>query len=92
MTFFCDHQRHLVCLPYSPENLHKMAATLGIARGWFHASPYAHYDIPKGRIDDIQRMALLVSPKTIVQIARGDVVERPAHAGGCSTASAPFDM
>jgi hypothetical protein len=32
-----------------------MAEDLGIKRHWFHASSkYAHYDIPKRRIEEIQ--------------------------------------
>ena len=30
MEYYCDLHRHLVCLPYSKENLHKMAKDLGI--------------------------------------------------------------
>lgn len=40
--------RHLVCVPYSVENLHAMADALGIKRCWFHAdASYPHYDIPE---------------------------------------------
>lgn len=47
--------RHLICVPYSVENLHLMAADLGIKRHWFDSSArYPHYDIPKRRIAEIQ--------------------------------------
>lgn len=50
LKYICDNSRHLVCLPYSIDNLHKMADDLNIKRIWFHKN---HYDIPKKRIDEI---------------------------------------
>lgn len=64
--------RHLVCIPYSVENLHRMAADLNIHRCWFHAKPYPHYDIPKRRIRELSEKTELVSPKTILKICKGD--------------------
>ena len=34
--YVTDGKRHLVCIPYSTENLHAMATDLGIGRHWFH--------------------------------------------------------
>ena len=68
MKYFCDNQRHLVCKPYSRENLHKMAKELGIKKGWFHKN---HYDIPKTRIDEIEQKCEVVSPKEILRIIKG---------------------
>lgn len=47
MEFYCDNKRHLICKPYSIENLHLMAKQLNIKRCWFHKN---HYDIPKKKI------------------------------------------
>jgi len=69
MQFICDNARHLVCVPYSVENLHLMAQVLGIKRCWFHKN---HYDIPKTRIDEIQQKCTIVSSKQIVKIIRGE--------------------
>jgi hypothetical protein len=71
MVFYCDKQRHLVCLPYSEENLHKMADELNIKHCWFHKNPYPHYDIPKKRIEEIMSRCIIVSPKVIVDIIKG---------------------
>lgn len=69
MQYFCDDARHLVCVPYTVENLHRMAADLGIKRCWFHAgASYPHYDIPKRRIDEIKAKCTVVSSKQIVEI------------------------
>jgi hypothetical protein len=73
MTFICDHHRHLVCLPYSKENLHVMATTLGIARCWFHPARWPHYDIPKRRIAEIKAKCTLVDSCTILEIIRGNI-------------------
>lgn len=72
VTYYCDDARHLVCVPYSIEGLHKMAAELGIKRCWFHASSrFPHYDIPKRRIAEIRAKCLVVSSKTILAIVKG---------------------
>ncbi len=66
--YVTDGKRHLVCIPYSVENLHEMAADLSIGRHWFHKN---HYDIPKKRIDEITSKCTIVSSKDIVKIIRG---------------------
>lgn len=66
--FICDSARHLVCSPYSIENLHDMARQLAIGRHWFHKN---HYDIPKRRIEEITGKCTLVSSQEIVRIIRG---------------------
>jgi hypothetical protein len=68
MQYICDDARHLVCLPYSKENLHQMAADLGIKRCWFHKN---HYDIPKRRIAEITAKCQVVPSKTILEIVNG---------------------
>lgn len=72
LQYICDEKRHLVCLPYSKDNLHKMAQDLGIARGWFHKH---HYDIPKKRIKEIKKKCIIVSSKDIVRIIHGEITE-----------------
>jgi hypothetical protein len=68
--YLCDNGRHLVCLPYSLENLHAMADALNIKRCWFHNTKYPHYDIPKKRIAEIQAKCEVVSPKQILCIIK----------------------
>lgn len=65
MEFFCDNNRHLVCIPYSIDNLHKMADELGIKRCWFHKD---HYDIPKRRIMEIMSKCSIVETRQIARI------------------------
>jgi FMN phosphatase YigB (HAD superfamily) len=65
MEYICDNYRHLVCLPYSIENLHKMAEALGIKRCWYEKG---HYDIPKRRLAEIKNQCKIVSSKEIVRI------------------------
>lgn len=71
MRYFCDNMRHLVCVPYTEENLHAMAEDLDIHRCWFDGD---HYDIPKRRVDEIQGQAEVVSPKEIVQLLKSNDV------------------
>ena len=65
MEYYYDKMRHLVCLPYSIENLHLMAQELNIKKCWFHKN---HYDIPKKRIEEIKQKAKLVSSREIYNI------------------------
>lgn len=72
LRYFCDDERHLVCVPYSIANLHRMAADLGLKKCWYHASAkYQHYDIPKRRIAEIQARCTVVSPREILRIVKG---------------------
>lgn len=67
MQYLTDGKRHLICVPYSIENLHEMASRLGIKRCWFHKD---HYDIPKRRQKEIEAQCEIVSSKKIVEIIR----------------------
>lgn len=67
LKYYCDNMRHLVCKPYSVQNLHLMADDLGIARAWFHRD---HYDIPKKRIPEIQAKVNVVRPRDILMIIK----------------------
>ena len=68
MEYLCDKEgRHLICVPYSIENLHKMAEDLNIKRCWFHKN---HYDIPKRRIEEISNKCKIVSTREIVKIIK----------------------
>lgn len=81
MIYYCDNHRHLICKPYSIENLHKMAQELGIERCWFHSKPkkkLCHYDIPKNRIEEIQAKCIIVPYKGIVKIIR----DEQSHSNG----------
>ena len=68
MKYVTDGKRHLVCIPYSVENLHLMAAALGIKRCWFHKD---HYDIPKKRVKEVEALCELVSSRDVVNIIKG---------------------
>lgn len=69
LIYYCDSARHLVCVPYSIENLYKMAKDLKIDLCWKHKN---HFDIPKKRIQEITAKCQLVSSKDIVRIIKGN--------------------
>jgi len=72
LKYICDNQRHLICIPYSVENLHQMASELNIKRCWFHSSSeFKHYDIPKKRIEEIASKCTVVSSKDLLKIIKG---------------------
>lgn len=70
MLFLTDGKRHLICVPYSIENLHRMAEELGIGRHWFHSGSLAHYDIPKRRMKEIAERCVIVSSREIVKVIK----------------------
>ena len=70
LTYIADSSRHLICSPYSIDNLHQMAEELNIKRCWFHKD---HYDIPKKRITEIQDKCTIVDSKTIVKYINGTI-------------------
>lgn len=77
MKYYCDNKRHLICIPYTRENLHAMAKDLQIKKCWFHTKPYDHYDIPFKRIDEITAKCTLVSDRDIIRLIKnGEVPER----------------
>lgn len=77
LTYYCDNARHLVCIPYTVQNLDRMALDLGIKKCWRHNSPkHVHYDIPKRRIAEITGKCHLVSPYDILSIIKGTYTQR----------------
>lgn len=71
LKYYCDHKRHLVCIPYSIQNMNQMADTLFINRVWFHRCNNPHYDIPKLRVKEIMGHCTVVSSKEIIEIIKG---------------------
>lgn len=75
LEYYCDEQRHLVCIPYNVENLHLMATDLGIKRSWFHRKRNAkHYDIPKLRFKEICEKCNLISGTALYRIIKDGTV------------------
>lgn len=74
LTYYTDGKRHLVCKPYSINNLHRMAEELNIKRCHFELSKngrLAHYDIPKQRQIEIEAKCIKVNYREIVNIIKG---------------------
>jgi hypothetical protein len=69
MIYLTDRKRHLICEPYSIENLHLMAKDLKINKCWFHKN---HYDIPKNRIEEIENKCKIISSREIVKIIKNE--------------------
>jgi hypothetical protein len=75
LIYICDDKRHLICIPYSISNLHKMAKELGIKDHWFHMKNKRgklrpHYDIPLLRIKEITSKCLTMSRKDVLKIIK----------------------
>ena len=74
MNIYCDVNRHLICTPYTIDNLHSMAKILNIKRCWFHNSNYPHYGIPLKRVDEIisHELVKLIDTKTLLNIIKNE--------------------
>lgn len=68
LQLICDTKRHLICTPYSIQNLHMMADFLNIKRCWFHNGKHPHYDIPKKRMRDVMAQCEILSTKDLIHI------------------------
>lgn len=78
VKFYHDCMRHLVCVPFSVENLHAMAAELGIKRCWFHGSKgHPHYDVPKRRMATIGERSTLIAARQVLAIMKGTFTDEP---------------
>lgn len=78
-NYYCDDKRHLVCKPYSIQNLHKMAAILEISRSFYHLRgrlKHPHYDIPIRRREEIEAQCYKVSRRDILIIIKGEHANR----------------
>lgn len=70
MIYLTDGKRHLICKPFSIENLHRMADDLNIKRCWYHSGKHPHYDIPKKRIKEITEKCEVISSKQLLTIIK----------------------
>lgn len=67
----CDNYRHLVCYPFTIDNLHTVAKRLNIKRCWYHAGNNPHYDIPKRRKEEIMTQCIVFESKELLNLIRG---------------------
>lgn len=72
MLYLCDSKRHIICQPYSIENLHRMAEQLNIGRHWYHQGKFPHYDIPQKRIEEITKKFNLITSKQLLTIIKNE--------------------
>lgn len=68
LEYYCDKKRHLVCKPYSVENLHIMAMLLSVNKCNYHGGDKPHYDIPRTFYSRVSKECKIVSEREILQI------------------------
>ena len=77
IIYFDGKHRHLVCVPYTVENLHEMAKKLDIKRCWFHNANWPHYDCPKRRVTQIADEDVIpVTPKQLLTIIKKELARQ----------------
>jgi len=74
IKYYCDTSRHLICVPYSIENLHTMSRDLNINKCFFHKGNFPHYDIPKRRIDEISSKCTIIDSKQLLTIIKNNLI------------------
>lgn len=88
LKYICDTKRHLICVPYTIDNLHLMAEELKLKRCWFHKN---HYDIPIRRKQEIEKRSQIVSSKEIVEIIRSPQYAESILSEEAKGSAAPAD-
>jgi hypothetical protein len=82
LIYYSDDMRHLICIPYSIANLHRMADDLSIKRCWFHRHPlYPHYDLPKRRIAEIQAKTKVIPARMLLEMIKVELAEKGGLTG-----------
>lgn len=83
MKIYADRMRHIICVPYTIANLHRMAERLEIKRCWYHRHFwFPHYDSPKKRLDEIlvRDDVIEVTARELVEICKREIRKRgPLH-------------
>lgn len=67
LIYITDGVGNVICLPYSVENLHKMADDLGIAKRWYRNG---HYNVPKEIADGLEEKCDKVTTTTLFRTVR----------------------
>lgn len=70
LKYYSDDSRHLICVPYTRENLMVMMKDLNINPCWLHRSTFLHVDIPKRRIAEIQARTTVISGRELVTMIK----------------------
>src|SRR6478672_9296996 len=75
LKYYCDNSRHLVCIPYSITNLHRMARQFGKKECHYDAGGrniHPHYDIPARRRIEIEAKCIRVTSKELFEIIKNN--------------------
>ena len=69
LTYLCDQNRHLICLPFTWENMQRMAAELQLKRKTLSKVPNKRfYRIPFDRLLEIEYQCEVVPAWRILEI------------------------
>lgn len=71
IRYLCDEAGHLICTPYTTENLHVAARHLTLGPLFYKTEPYPHYAVPWMRIEDVRAKCDAVEEAAILAIVGG---------------------
>lgn len=72
LKYVCDKWCHLICEPYSTENLHIMARQIGLDKQWFRKT---YYEIPDYLRKEINKQCQII---TLIEIR--EIIHHPEYA------------
>ena len=67
LLYLTDGRKNVICIPYSIENLHKMADDLGMKKKYFKKD---HYEIPDDMVSEVEDKCDVVTTTTLFKTAR----------------------
>lgn len=68
LLFLSDGRRNLICVPYSIENMKKMADELGIKKTWLKKDRFV---IPEDYFEVVETKCNIVSTQTLFRTLKG---------------------
>jgi hypothetical protein len=94
ITYVTD-KKHLICVPYSIENLHKMAEKFGIGKSLFKINHYSLSKFNESAIERISKKCRIISTSNIIEVIRSpqyaDIIISDVVAAGANGNSHSFE-
>lgn len=76
----CDRHGRLVCVPFSIENLHRVARRLHVKKQWFSGPRrFPHYRVPISLMIEVRVRCEVASTRRVVEIIRSTYPRPPVR-------------
>ena len=68
LIYCLDDDLHLICMPYSDENIRMMAEHLKLVRNWLVSGRHKYYEVPLHEAQRIASQTLRVSHGQLISV------------------------